>query len=203
MPAEHSQQRTSDEPPGDPPAEPHASVQPPPPGRPWVKGQSGNPRGRPSYSHKAAFVAQRMFDRKTLQLVDKVIGWGQGSDKSMLRLYTQKMVPPRQEVPVWLNLPPIGGSRRSPRRAESRRDRRRARRHPLGAGPQAGAPLQRDLPPPVNARAPSRPQPRPVAVAAVPVAAEVACCNAGVALSSAVASGARMAAGEAKAGGEP
>ena len=36
-----------------------------------------------------------------------VIGWGQGSDKSMLRLYTQKMVPPRQEVPVWLNLPPI------------------------------------------------------------------------------------------------
>ena len=48
-----------------------------------------------------------MFDRKTLQLVDKVIGWGQGSDKSMLRLYTQKMVPPRQEVPVWLNLPPI------------------------------------------------------------------------------------------------
>ena len=48
-----------------------------------------------------------MFDRKTLQLVDKVIGWGQGSDKSMLRLYTQKMVPPRQEVPVWLNVPPI------------------------------------------------------------------------------------------------
>jgi hypothetical protein len=25
----------------------------------------------------------------------------------MLRLYVQRMVPPRQEVPVWLNLPPI------------------------------------------------------------------------------------------------
>jgi len=55
----------------------------------------------------AAQVAQRLFDRKTIQLVDKVIGWGQGGDKSMLRLYTQKMVPPRQEVPVWLNVPPI------------------------------------------------------------------------------------------------
>ena len=48
-----------------------------------------------------------MLDRKTFELVDKVIGWGQGSDKSMLRLYVQRMVPPRQEVPVWLNLPPI------------------------------------------------------------------------------------------------
>ena len=77
------------------------------PGRPWVKGQSGNPRGRPSRAHKAAYVAHAMFDRKTDWLVDKVIGWGQGSDKSMLRLFTQKMVPPRQEVPVWLNIPPI------------------------------------------------------------------------------------------------
>jgi Family of unknown function (DUF5681) len=110
LPAEHSQQRTSGEPPGDPPAEPHASVQPPP-GRPWVKGQSGNPRGRPSRAHKAAYVAHAMFDDKTVQLVDKVIGWGQGSDKSMLRLYLQRMVPQRPEVPVWLKLPPIENCR--------------------------------------------------------------------------------------------
>ncbi|MBV9017395.1 MAG: hypothetical protein JO058_17255 [Alphaproteobacteria bacterium] len=78
-----------------------------PPGRPFVKGQSGNPRGRPSRAHKAAYVAQGMFDKKTAWLVDKVIGWGEGSDKAMLRLFTQKMVPPRDEVPVWLNIPPI------------------------------------------------------------------------------------------------
>ena|SRR5438477_98409 len=111
LPEEHSQEPTQEhtpaEPAGDPPAEPHALGRTPPAGGRWVKGQSGNPRGRPSYAHKAAFVAQRMFDRKTMQLVDKVIGWGQGSDKSMLRLFTQKMVPPRQEVPVWLNVPPI------------------------------------------------------------------------------------------------
>jgi hypothetical protein len=101
------------EPPQDASAQPDAPAQPPPPqqaqrGRPFAKGQSGNPRGRPpSYTHKAAWVAQRMLDRKTVDLVDKVIGWGQGSDRSMLRLFTQKMVPPRHEVPVWLNIPPI------------------------------------------------------------------------------------------------
>jgi hypothetical protein len=89
------------------PAEPHTRAEPAPPGRPWVKGQSGNPRGRPSRAHKAAYVAQAMFDDKTTQLVDRAIGWGQGGDKSMLRLYLQRLVPPRPEVPVWLNLPPI------------------------------------------------------------------------------------------------
>ena len=100
------------EPPQDAAAQPGAPDQPPPPqqaqrGRPFAKGQSGNPRGRPSRAHKSAYVAQALFDRKTAWLVDKVIGWGQGSDRSMLRLFTQKMVPPRHEVPVWLNLPPI------------------------------------------------------------------------------------------------
>jgi len=107
LPKEHGQEHTPAEPPGDAPPEPHALPRTPPEGRRWVKGQSGNPRGRPSRAHKAAYVAHAMLDDKTIQLLDKVIGWGQGSDKSMLRLYTQKMVPPRQEVPVWLNLPPI------------------------------------------------------------------------------------------------
>ena len=107
LPKEHSQEHTPTEWADDTAAEPPVPARMPPEGRRWVKGQSGNPRGRPSYAHKAAYVAQRMLDGKTIQLVDKVIGWGQGGDKSMLRLYTQKMVPPRQEVPVWLNVPPI------------------------------------------------------------------------------------------------
>ena len=107
LPKEHGQEHTPAEPTGEAPAEPHTTGRTPPEGRRWVKGQSGNPRGRPSRAHKAAYVAHAMLDDKTIQLLDKVIGWGQGSDKSMLRLYTQKMVPPRQEVPVWLNVPPI------------------------------------------------------------------------------------------------
>ena len=58
-------------------------------------------------SLKEEHTPAELLDRKTTWLLDKVIGWGQGGDRSMLRLFTQKMVPPRQEVPVWLNIPPI------------------------------------------------------------------------------------------------
>src|SRR6476646_8850597 len=95
---------TPAEPPQDAFAPPDAPAHPSPPqpaqrGRPFVKGQSGNPRGRPSRAHAASYVAHGMLDRKTTWLLDKVIGWGQGGDRSMLRLLTQKMVPPRQDVP--------------------------------------------------------------------------------------------------------
>ena len=107
LPEEHSPaDPQQDGPLGGTAAAPHTPTQPPI-GRRWVKGQSGNPRGRPSRAHKAAYVAHSMFDDKTVPLMDRVMGWCQGSDRSMLRLYAQKMVPPRPEVPVWLNLPPI------------------------------------------------------------------------------------------------
>ena len=90
---------------------------PAPRGRPWPKGQSGNPQGRPGQSrpsraHKAAYVAHALFDRKTARLVERAIGCAEGGDKAMLRAYLHRIVPPRPEVPVWLNVPAI----------ESRRD---------------------------------------------------------------------------------
>ena len=87
-----------------------------PRGRPWPKGQSGNPQGRPTQSgpsraRKAAYVAHSLFDRKTVRLVERAIGWAEGGDKTMLRAYLGRLVPPRQEVPVWLNVPAIEGRR--------------------------------------------------------------------------------------------
>jgi hypothetical protein len=89
---------------------------PSPRGRPWPKGQSGNPEGRPARSgpsraHKAAYVAHALFDRKTVGLIDRAIGWAEGSDKTMLRAYLARIVPPRPEVPVWLDVPAIETSR--------------------------------------------------------------------------------------------
>jgi hypothetical protein len=71
------------------------------------EGPIGQSARSPEPPAQAAYVAHAMFDRKTTQLADRVVAWGQGGDKSMLRLYVEKMVPPRREVPVWLNLPPI------------------------------------------------------------------------------------------------
>lgn len=76
-------------------------------GRPWVKGQSGNPRGRPSRAHQAAYVAHSLIDRKAIPLVDATIGWAEGGNKPMLRLCMERLLPPRREAPVWLKLPPI------------------------------------------------------------------------------------------------
>ena len=92
------------------------SAAPMPRGRPWPKGQSGNPQGRPrqcvpSRAHKAAYVAHSLFDRKTVRLIERAIGWAEGGDKTMLRAYLQRIVPPRQEAPVWLNVPAIETSR--------------------------------------------------------------------------------------------
>jgi len=78
-----------------------------PRGRPFVKGQSGNPRGRPSRAHQAAWVGQNLIDRKTIQLVEGAVGWAQGRDKAMLRDCLRRVVPPRTEAPVWLKVPPI------------------------------------------------------------------------------------------------
>ena len=92
--------------------EERTNASPTPRGRPWPKGQSGNPQGRPTRSgpsraHKAAYVAHALFDRKTVRLVDRAIGWAEGGDKTILRAYLERLVPPRPEMPVWLDVPAI------------------------------------------------------------------------------------------------
>jgi hypothetical protein len=96
--------------------EERTSAPPAPRGRPWPRGQSGNPKGRPTQSgpsraHKAAYVAHSLFDRKTVRLVERAIGWAEGGDKTMLLAYLDRIVPPRPEMPVWLNVSAIESRR--------------------------------------------------------------------------------------------
>ena len=88
-------------------AEPAA---PPPPavrGRPFVKGQSGNPAGRPpSRARVAAVVAEGMITRKTIPLTNRLIGLALAGDRAALRLCFDRLAPPRQP-PVSLQLPSI------------------------------------------------------------------------------------------------
>lgn len=81
---------------------------PRPPGRPWIKGQSGNPAGRPpKRAHVAAYVANSLINRQTVPLTRKQIELALAGDKAMLRLCHDSIAPPRAEAPIDLQLPRI------------------------------------------------------------------------------------------------
>jgi hypothetical protein len=100
---EHEPRDRTVNPPGGVPAKPPALR-----GRPWVKGQSGNPAGRPRRrAHVAAAVANGMVSRKAILLTNKVLDLALAGDKTMLRLCYGQLAPPRREMPFDLQLPPI------------------------------------------------------------------------------------------------
>jgi uncharacterized protein DUF5681 len=90
-------------------ADPHGGAVEPvrPPGRPWVKGQSGNPRGRPSRARQAAIVAEALIGRKTVPLTNTLINLALSGDRAALRLCLDRIAPARRELPVDLDLPVV------------------------------------------------------------------------------------------------
>ena len=78
---------------------------PAPRGRPWLKGQSGNPAGRPAQIHPPAAVAEYVIARKTIPLAKKLRDLALAGDRSMLRLWFQHVAPSRRGVPDWPGLP--------------------------------------------------------------------------------------------------
>ena len=74
-------------------------------GRPFLKGQSGNPAGRPPRFHPPAAVADYVISRKTLPLAKKVRDLALGGDKEMLKLwYQHQMALCRRAGPDWPGL---------------------------------------------------------------------------------------------------
>ena len=88
-----------------PPPE-HLPAEAGPRGRPWPKGQSGNPAGRPPRLHPPAAVAEYIIARKTIPLAKKVRDLALRGDKAMLKLWFQhQMALSRRAEPDWLGLP--------------------------------------------------------------------------------------------------
>ena len=77
---------------------------PRPRGRPFVKGQSGNPAGRPPRIHPPAAGAEYIIARKTIPLAKKLREMALAGDRSMLRLWFQH-VAPRCNAADWPALP--------------------------------------------------------------------------------------------------
>jgi chromosome segregation and condensation protein ScpB len=80
-----------------------------PRGRPWIRGQSGNPAGRPSRARQAAVVAEALIARKTVPLTMKALELALGGDRAALRLCLDRIAPARREPPIDLDLLPIKG----------------------------------------------------------------------------------------------
>jgi hypothetical protein len=75
-----------------------------PRGRPWVKGESGNPAGRPPRIHPPAAVAEYVIARKTIPLAKKLRDLALGGDKTMLKLWFQDVARSRRGTPDWPGL---------------------------------------------------------------------------------------------------
>lgn len=72
-----------------------------PPGKPFQKGVSGNPKGRPQGSrNKATLAAEALLDDEALALTRKAIERALEGDATALRLCIERLIPIRRERPV-------------------------------------------------------------------------------------------------------
>jgi len=79
-----------------------------PRGRPWVKGQSGNPAGRrPGCRNKATRAAELYLDGEAEALIRKVVELALAGDPTAMRLCLDRTIAPRRERPIAIELPPI------------------------------------------------------------------------------------------------
>jgi len=77
-------------------------------GRPFPKGQSGNPQGRPRGAlNKATLATQALLDGEAEALTRKAVELAQGGNVVALRLCLERLLPPRKDRPITFPLPPI------------------------------------------------------------------------------------------------
>jgi len=77
-------------------------------GRPFQKGQSGNPSGRPKGARNATTLAlEVLLDGQANALTQKAIDLALAGDMAALRLCLDRILPPRKDRPVTFALPDI------------------------------------------------------------------------------------------------
>ena len=81
-----------------------------PRGRPFVKGKSGNLKGRPKGAlNQTTLATQALLDGEAEALTRKAVELAQGGNVVALRLCLERLLPPRKERPIKVTLPPVAG----------------------------------------------------------------------------------------------
>ncbi|MDR3566880.1 MAG: DUF5681 domain-containing protein [Syntrophobacteraceae bacterium] len=80
-------------------------------GRPFCKGQSGNPKGRPKGSrNKSTLIAQALLEGEAQLLTRKVVDKALEGDRTCLQICMDRLIPKKKDSPIKFNLPQIGAS---------------------------------------------------------------------------------------------
>jgi hypothetical protein len=77
-------------------------------GKPFKKGQSGNPAGRPQGSrHKTTLAMEELLDGEAEKLTRKAVELALAGDGQALRLCIERIIPPRKDRPVQFDMPTL------------------------------------------------------------------------------------------------
>ena len=74
----------------------------------FQKGQSGNPKGKPKGArNRTTLIAQTLLDGQAEALVGKVVQLALDGDLTCLRICLERLVPPKRDAPIDIDLPDI------------------------------------------------------------------------------------------------
>ncbi len=77
-------------------------------GKPFQKGQSGNPAGRPQGSrHKATLAMETLLDGEAENITRRAVDLALEGDSAALRLCMERLLPSRKSRPIRIDLPKI------------------------------------------------------------------------------------------------
>lgn len=77
-------------------------------GKPFKKGQSGNPKGRPKGARsKRTLALEALLEADAEAIIQAAIDGAKGGDGVALRLCLERILPPKKDRPIVFSLPPI------------------------------------------------------------------------------------------------
>ncbi len=74
----------------------------------FQKGRSGNPKGKPKGArNRTTLIAQTLLEGQAEALVRKVVQLALDGDLTCLRICLERLVPPKKDAPIEIDLPDI------------------------------------------------------------------------------------------------